>query len=296
MLLRQLHENFPALFSGAKSPMMPFASYAEKIRAELLRLKQHPVRISVETICPLDFLTLFRPERRMELLTGHAEYPDWRHAAAVRLAALMAGPEKIHSQETFEQRISLWENHPVIRSANGLPAWIRTVLTGRSSNTDEKELLEKTIWNGVALSHYLKTGGTSLVYAAEYDGKPCVLKVPRPGCETRFRHELSVLCGLHHRNLPEVFAVSAGKTPYCVLEFCRTGQCVRNSGKLPEFLHALKHLHASGWLHGDIRPANLGIRKDGTPVLFDFSHSRCPRSSRDTECEINELEKCLLLT
>lgn len=296
MLLRQLRETFPALFSGAESPMLPFVSYAEEIRSELLRLKQHPVQISVETICPLDFLTLFRPERRMALLTGHAEYSDWRHAAAVRLAALMASPEKLHSQETFEQRISQWENHPVIHSADGLPAWIRKVLTGRSVGTGEKELLEKTIWNGVTLLHYLKSGGTSLVYAAEYDGKPCVLKVPRPGCETRFRHELSVLCKLHHPNLPEVFAVSAGETPYCVLEFCRTGECVKKSGKLSEFLHALKHLHASGWLHGDIRTANLGIRKDGTPVLFDFSHSRCPRSSRETEFEINEMKKCLLLT
>lgn len=296
MLLRQLRETYPALFSGPASSVMPFGSYAGKIRSELLQLKQHPVQISFETICPLDFLTLFRPERRMALLTGQAEYSDWRHAAAVRLASLIAGPEKLNAQVSFEQRISQWENNAVIRSANGLPAWIRKVFTGRSTSKDEKEMLDKTIWNGINLLHFLKKGGTSLVYAVEYGGTPGVLKVPRPGCENRFRHELAVLHGLDHPNLPEVFAASAGETPYCVLEFCRTGQCVKESGKIAEFLHALKHLHASGWLHGDIRPANLGIRRDGTPVLFDFSHSRCPGSRRETEFEINEMKKCLLLT
>lgn len=293
MLLRQLRETFPALFSGPESPTMPFESFAGKIQSELLRLKQHPVRISVETICPLDFLTLFRPERRMALLTGQAEFSDWRHAAAVRLASLIAGPEKLDSRETFEQRISRWENDPVIRSAGGLPAWIRKVFTDKSAGTDEKELQAKTVWNGVVLLHFLKKGGTSLVYAAEYDGKPCVLKVPRPGCETRFRHELTVLSRLHHPNLPEVFAVSAGETPYCVLEFCRTGRCVKESGKITEFLQALKHLHAAGWLHGDIRSANLGVRRDGTPVLLDFSHSRCGVSSRESEFEINEMKNVL---
>ena len=297
MLLRQLRETFPALFSGYKSPRTSFESYAGKIRSELLQLKQHPVRfIQVETICPLDFLTLFRPERRMALLTGQAEYSDWRHAAAVRLASLMAGPEKLHSQETFEQRISQWENNPVIHSANGLPFWIRNVFTGKAAGSDEKELRRKTIWNGAAIHHFLKKGGTSLVYAAEYDGNPCVLKVPRRGCEMRFRHELAVLCGLHHPNLPEVFACSMDGTPYCILEFCRTGQCVRKSGKITGFLHALQHLHASGWLHGDIRMANLGIRRDGTPVLLDFSHSRGPGCCRETELEMNEMKKCLLLT
>lgn len=297
MLLRQLRETFPALFSGSQSYAMPFGSYAEKIRDELIRLKQHPVRfIQVETICPLDFLTLFRPERRMALLTGQAEYSDWRHAAAVRLASLMAGPEKLHSQEIFEQRISQWENNPVIHSATGLPFWIRNVFTGKAAGSDEKELRKKTIWNGASIHHFLKKGGTSLVYAAEYDGKPCVLKVPRFGCESRFRHEMTVLHGLHHPNFPEVFACSTGKTPYCVLEFCRTGQCVKESGKITEFLQALKHLHASGWLHGDIRPANLGVRRDGTPVLFDFSHARSIRSRQETELEINKMKTCLLLT
>ena len=296
MLLRQLLETFPALFSGSESPVMPFGSYAAAIRSELLRLKQHPVQISLESVCPLDFLTLFRPERRMAILSRQAEYSDWRHAAAARLVSLMTGPEKLNSQESFEHRISQWENHPVIRSANGLPAWIRKVFTGKSTSSDEKELLEKTVWNEVNLLHFLKTGGTSLVYAAEYDGKTCVLKVPRPGCESRFRHELAVLCGLHHPNLPEVFASSTGETPYCVLEFCRTGKCVKGSGKIAEFLHVLKHLHASGWLHGDIRTANLGIRRDGTPVLFDFSHARSLGSGRETELEINQMKKCLLMT
>ena len=295
MLLRQLHEKFPNLMSGADSPRTRFDVYARSIRNELFRLRHHPVRIRVEAFCSLDFLSLFRPERRMELLaTGTITYPDWRHAAAVRLASLYANSGKIQSQTDFEQRIFHWESNSILRAANGLPAWIRKVLTGKSTSPREDELLEKTIWNGVRILHFLKKGGTSLVYAAEYCGKPCVLKIPRPGCATRFRHELAILRQLHHPNLPELLAVSTEIDPYCVLELCSTGKCARQAGKIQGFLDALKHLHGSGILHGDLRTANLGIRPDGSPVLLDFSHARRAESFQETESEIKKMKNLLL--
>lgn len=295
MLLRQLHEKFPNLLHGTDSARTGFESYARSIRTELLRLKRHPVRIGLETFCPLDFLSLFRPERRMALLaTGTVTYPDWRHAAAVRLASLYANSGKILSQTDFEQRLFRWESNPILRAADGLPNWIRNVFSGEPADPAENGLLGKTVWNEVKIRHFLKKGGTSLVYAAEYCGKPCVLKIPRPGCETRFRHELAILRQLHHPNLPELLAVSTEIDPYCVLEFCGTGQCARQAGKIQGFLNALKHLHASGILHGDLRIANLGIRSDGSPVLLDFSHARRVKSFRETESEMEKMKNLLL--
>ena len=295
MLLRQLHEQFPNLMSGADSPRMRFDFFAREIRAELFRLRHHPVGIRLETFCPLDFLSLFCPERRMVLLTtGTVTYPDWQHAAAVRLSSLYANSGKLSSQTDFEREIFDWKSNPLLRTANGLPNWIRNVFSGERTDPAENGLLEKTVWNGVTVLHFLKAGGTSLVYSAEYCGKPCVLKVPRPGCETRFRHELAILRQLHHPNLPERFVISPETNPYCVLEFCRTGACARQSGTIQGFLDALKHLHASGMLHGDIRLANLGIRTDGSPVLLDFSHARRAESFRETESEMEKMKNLLL--
>lgn len=294
MSLRRLRETIPAIFSGYDSPRTPFELYAGEIRNELLRLKRDRAAVRINGFCPLDFLTLFRPERRLAVLNGMAEYQDWRHAAAVRLASLLANSGKPHSQKTFEQRAVLWKNNPLLRCADGIPAWIRQVFSGESDDPDESGLLAPVAWKGVIVRHFLNAGGTSLVYAAEYEGRSCVLKVPCPGCGTRFRHELAVLQSLHHPNLPRVFAVSSGPDPYCVLELCRTGREAKISGKIPDVRDALDHLHSAGILHGDIRLANLGIRPDGAPVLLDFSHARPAGSACEIESEMEKM-KCLLL-
>ncbi len=294
MSLRRLRETVPAIFTGYDSPRTSFELYAGEIRNELIRLKQDRVAVRISSFCPLDFLTLFRPERRLAILTGQAEYPDWRYAAAVRLASLLANSGKPRSREAFEQRAVQWKTNPLLRAADGIPAWIRQVFSGGITDADESGLLAPAAWNGMIVRHFLNAGGTSLVYAAEYGGKTCVLKVPRPGCETRFRHELAVLRSLDHPNLPKVFAASSGPDPYCVQELCRTGRDAEISGKIPEILNALKHLHAAGMLHGDIRLANLGVRPDGAPVLLDFSHARPAGSSREIESEMEKM-KCLLL-
>ncbi|MBQ9337554.1 MAG: protein kinase family protein [Lentisphaeria bacterium] len=295
MSLRRLHETLPAIFLGCDSPRTSFAVYAEEIRNELVRLKRDGIAVRIDDFCPLDFLTLFRPERRSALLNGTAEYQDWRHAAAVRLSSLLAHSGKPRSPESFEQRAAGWKNNPLLRGADGIPAWIRQVFSGEpSDDPDESGLLAPVVWKGIIVRHFLSAGGTSLVYAAECGGRSCVLKVPCPGCETRFLHELAVLRSLHHPNLPEVFAASSGRDPYCVLELCRTGRAAKVSGKVPDVRDALAHLHSAGILHGDIRPANLGIRADGAPVLLDFSHARPAGSACEIESEMEKM-RCLLL-
>ena len=293
MSLRRPSKRFPVLFSGYGSPQTSFAGCAGEIRSELVRLRLHPVEISVDAVCPLDFLALFRPDRRLAVLSGQAEYSDWEYAAAVRLASLYLHIGTVKSLDDFDSRISQWKSNPVLSAADGPPVWIRKVFSGLPADAFESSLAEKTVWNGIFADRFLSEGGTSLVYAAEYRAMPCVLKLPKPGREERFRHELSVLRGLDHPNLPKLLTVSDGRDPACVLELCHTGKCARESGKVSGFLCALKHLHASGFLHGDIRLSNLGIRADGSAVLLDFSHARRAASPRETELEMEQM-KCLL--
>jgi len=39
-------------------------------------------------------------------------------------------------------------------------------------------------------------------------------------------------------------------------------------------LEGLRHVHAKGYLHRDIKPGNIYLRKDGSPVLLDFGAAR----------------------
>jgi serine/threonine protein kinase len=40
-------------------------------------------------------------------------------------------------------------------------------------------------------------------------------------------------------------------------------------------------IHDAGWLHGDLRFCNLTLDANGSPHIFDFSHSSRVRERRD---------------
>ncbi len=48
-------------------------------------------------------------------------------------------------------------------------------------------------------------------------------------------------------------------------------------------LDALTPMHAAGWIHGDLSPANIGLRGDGSVALIDFASSR-PADGSPLDC------------
>ena len=277
MLLHRLNEAFPALCSGPESPDESFSRYASRLSGELMRLREQPVRrIAFSSFCPLDFLLLFPRERRHALVSGAVGFGDWLHAAAVRLFRLVTALRTVRAAESFDAECSAWKRNPLFCTGSGTLEFVRVIFSGASpAKTDVGRLLSsETKWEGMTLTSSIARGSTSLVCRAVFQEMDCVLKLPLAGAEKRFLREMRFLREIRHPNLPRTFRLSEPSPAYAVLEYCHTGVCVRNLPDSSGFLEALRFLHAKNILHGDVRLSNLGVRRDGTPVLLDFSHSR----------------------
>ncbi len=282
MLLHRLNEAFPALCSGPESPDEPFTAYAARLSGELTRLRNHPVgRIVFPFFCPLDFLLLFPRRRRHALLSEALGFGDWLHAAAVRLFRLFSALRTVRAAESFDAECSAWERNPLFCTGSGALEFVRKVFSGASLTETEvgRLLSSETKWKGMTLQNSIGRGSTSLVCRVVYRKMDCALKLPLAGAEKRFGHEMRFLREIRHPNLPRAFRISGASPAYAVLEYCHTGSCVRRIPDSSGFLEALRFLHAKNILHGDIRLSNLGVRRDGTPVLLDFSHSRKVRGA-----------------
>ena len=96
----------------------------------------------------------------------------------------------------------------------------------------------------------------------------------------RFRREARIAASLQHPNLVAVYDYDAGERPYLVMEYVEGGDLAERleAGDAPrsarssprELLSALRHIHAAGVLHRDIKPQNVLIDADGHARLTDF--------------------------
>lgn len=103
----------------------------------------------------------------------------------------------------------------------------------------------------------------------------------------RFRQEARLLVGLRHPNIvPALSYFEANATAYLVMDF-QPGRSLMNilagegrmeGGELLKLLAPLldgvEEVHRGGILHRDIKPDNVLIRADGSPVLIDFGAAR----------------------
>lgn len=103
----------------------------------------------------------------------------------------------------------------------------------------------------------------------------------------RFLEEAKVLARLDHPSIIKVqryFELHG--TAYLVMDYC-DGKPLdkyvdQGSGASPRsifeiytaLINALEHVHQQGIIHGDLKPSNILVRSDGTPVLLDFGSAR----------------------
>ena len=166
---------------------------------------------------------------------------------------------------------------------------------------------------GYRIERQLSVGGFSIVYLAhDGAGTPVAIKeympsalalrgegdlVPKipPEHQADFNHGLKcffeegrALTGIDHPNVVRVLNFfRANETVYLVMRY-EVGRTLRdyirkNRGRLKEsflrsmfsgLLDGLGEVHGCGLLHLDIKPANIWLRDDSSPVLLDFGAAR----------------------
>lgn len=103
----------------------------------------------------------------------------------------------------------------------------------------------------------------------------------------RFIAEARTLARFEHPAIVRVFSVfEANGTAYMVMEY-QQGESLQQRLKrsdtldeaeltalLPPLLDGLEAIHAQGFIHRDVKPANIFMREDGCPVLLDFGSAR----------------------
>ena len=101
----------------------------------------------------------------------------------------------------------------------------------------------------------------------------------------RFLAECQNLAQLNHPNIVKIFDVGEYESsPYLIMEFL-DGNTLRiltgaqmsaptAASLLLPIADALAYMHSKGLIHRDVKPSNIILKADGTPVLTDFGISR----------------------
>ena len=146
----------------------------------------------------------------------------------------------------------------------------------------------------------LGAGGMGVVWEAHHPGLGRSVAIKQlqgtvdPRALERFRREGELLSRLRHPGVVAVLELGgAPEGPFLVQELVAGESLdkVLRRGPLPvrpaarivrDVADALAAVHAAGMLHRDLKPHNVILRPDGTPVLIDFGLARDEQAERLT--------------
>ena len=127
---------------------------------------------------------------------------------------------------------------------------------------------------------YLGAGLSSEVYRVRnlrlsYEGALKLLVNDARNLKTRFLAEIDALRFLSLPSLPRFFGAGEfGGRPYYVMEYLLPLPDPMPRGDVPGFMNkvakAVQTLHEAGYVHRDLKPGNILLRRNGDPVLIDL--------------------------
>ena len=127
---------------------------------------------------------------------------------------------------------------------------------------------------------YLGAGLSSEVYRVRnlrlsYEGALKLLANDARNLKTRFLSEIDALRFLSLPSLPRFFGAGEfGGMPYYVMEYLLPLPDPMPRGDVPGFMNkvakAVQTLHEAGYVHRDLKPGNILLRRNGDPVLIDL--------------------------
>jgi serine/threonine protein kinase len=145
---------------------------------------------------------------------------------------------------------------------------------------------------------FIGQGAMGLVYRAyhvhlERTGALKVLQglAPDPNTTARFRHEAQAIAQMRHPNIVNVYDFGEHEgVPYMIIEYVPGGSLANRLSQAPldtatalKYLRGiaagLDHAHGLGIVHRDVKPANVLLEKDDTPVLADFGLAKLLQGS-----------------
>jgi serine/threonine protein kinase len=117
----------------------------------------------------------------------------------------------------------------------------------------------------------------------EESGKFALKKLRNDKRIGRFKQEIDAVTKLNHPNIIRIVDYCVEQKPYYyVMEYCEGGSLEKIGGQafkgdigkaiaiLDLICDALAATHNAGIVHRDVKPANILVRADGTPVIADF--------------------------
>jgi len=120
----------------------------------------------------------------------------------------------------------------------------------------------------------------------EYTGQWALKRLKNiddPRAKERFGQEVNAVQQINHPNILKIIHSDlTAEKPYFVAEYCERGSLQKTGASrykgdivatrevLLPILDALVAAHKAGVVHRDVKPANILIRADGTPVIGDF--------------------------
>ena len=138
---------------------------------------------------------------------------------------------------------------------------------------------------------YLGAGVSSEVYRVRhlnlsYEGALKLLVNDAKNLKERFLAEIDAIRFLSLPSLPRFFGAGTfGAMPFYVMEYLLPLPDPMPRGDVPGFLNkvakAVQTLHEAGFVHRDLKPGNIMLRRNGDPVLIDLGLVK-PRGKEHT--------------